>query len=162
MAYCTKCGATVPVDAPFCQKCGQPQKPVVPTDTPSRSGLSENTAALLSYVFGWLTGLIFLLIDKRPYVRFHAAQSLITFGGLHLVRGVVGMIFGMGWWFGRHAGMRHFGIGLPIFSLLTLLTLALWILCMVKAYQGQWFKVPLSGDVAEDIAGRQPHSRVGL
>ncbi len=83
MAYCTHCGTVVPDDAPFCQKCGQPQKPVA-TVSPTRSGLSENTAALLAYVLGWFTGLIFLLIDKRPYVRFHAAQSLITFGGLHV------------------------------------------------------------------------------
>jgi uncharacterized membrane protein len=47
-----------------------------------RSGLSENLAALLSYVFGWITGLIFLLLDKRPYVRFHAAQSIVVFLGL--------------------------------------------------------------------------------
>ena len=41
------------------------------------------SAALLSYVLGWITGLVFLLIDKRPYVRFHAAQSVVVFLGLH-------------------------------------------------------------------------------
>jgi uncharacterized membrane protein len=103
---------------------------------PARSGLSENVAALLSYVLGWLTGLIFLLIDKRPYVCFHAAQSLVTFGALSIARIVLALIFGVGWWFGAHAGMRHFGLGLPLLSLLALLTFVLWILCMVKAYQG--------------------------
>jgi uncharacterized membrane protein len=49
----------------------------------TRSGLPENIAALLSYVLGWITGLVFLLIDKRPYVRFHAAQSIVVFLGLH-------------------------------------------------------------------------------
>ncbi len=161
MAYCTNCGAMVPDAATFCQKCGHPQKPVA-TAVPTRSGLSENTAALLSYVLGWLTGLIFLLIDKRPYVRFHAAQSLVTFGALSIARIVLGLIFGVGWWFGAHAGMRHFGLGLPLLSLLALLTFVLWILCMVKAYQGQWFKLPLAGDIAENIAGHQPQSRAGL
>jgi uncharacterized membrane protein len=65
-----------------------------------QSGLPENIAALLSYVLGWITGLIFLIIDKRPYVRFHAAQSIAIFLGLHVLRGVLGQIFGMGWWFG--------------------------------------------------------------
>ena len=66
----------------------------------TQSGLPENVAALLSYVLGWITGLVFLLIDKRPYVKFHAAQSIVVFLGLHLLRGVLGLIFGMGWWFG--------------------------------------------------------------
>ena len=71
-----------------------------------RSGLSENLAALLSYVFGWITGLIFLLLDKRPYVRFHAAQSIVVFLGLHILRAVLAAIFGMGWWF---AGFGNWG-----------------------------------------------------
>ena len=62
-----------------------------------QSALSENLAALLSYVFGWITGLIFLLIDKRPYVRFHAAQSIVVFLGLHILRALLGVIFGIGW-----------------------------------------------------------------
>src|SRR5438477_8847003 len=75
-----------------------------------RSGLSENLAALLSYVFGWITGLIFLLLDKRPYVRFHAAQSIVVFLGLHILRAVLAAIFGMHavvvWWI-RQLGRLH-------------------------------------------------------
>jgi uncharacterized membrane protein len=62
----------------------------------SSRGLSENGAALLSYVGGWLTGLIVFLIDKRPYVRFHAAQSIVVFGGLQLIRVVIAATFGLG------------------------------------------------------------------
>lgn len=51
MPYFNNCGAMVPDNAVFCQRCGQQQKPVA-TATPTRFGLSENTAALLSYVFG--------------------------------------------------------------------------------------------------------------
>ena len=68
-------------------------------------GISENAAALLSYVLGWLTGLIFLLIDKRPYVRFHAAQSLVLFGGLHILRAALGVAFGLGWWYAGGFGI---------------------------------------------------------
>ena len=48
-------------------------------------GLPKNTAAALSYVLGWLTGIVFLLIEKDPFVRFHAMQSIITFGILTLL-----------------------------------------------------------------------------
>ena len=80
-----------------------------PLPPAAQSGLSENTAACLSYVLGWLTGIIFFLIDKRPYVRFHAAQSIVTFGGLHIIRIVLAMVFGMGFFFGGYHGYGHYG-----------------------------------------------------
>lgn len=168
MAHCTKCGAEIPADAQFCQKCGQPQvapqpnpgwRPPAPPYQPATSGLSENAAATLSYVLGWLTGIIFYLIDRRPYVRFHAAQSIVTFGGLHIVREVIAMIFGVGWWYGGWGGfggfghLGGFGIGM-LLSLIGLLTFVLWIICMVKAYKGERFMVPIAGDIAANLAGR--------
>jgi len=157
MPHCTKCGATVSEDASFCQNCGQPQASVAPaavTSTSARSELSENAAALLSYALGWITGIIFFLIDRRPVVRFHAAQSIVTFGGLHILRIVLGMPLGVGWWFGGLGHWGGFGIGVVLLSFLGLLTFVLWIICMVKAYQGVRFKLPLAGDIAENIAGR--------
>jgi len=61
--------------------------------TGTQSGLSENVAGLLCYVLGWVTGLIFYFIDKRPFVRFHAAQSIVVFGGLTIIRIVLSMLF---------------------------------------------------------------------
>src|SRR5579862_10055086 len=81
MAFCSACGSDVG-GAAFCPKCGAAQGAaatgpagggVVAAPT---SGLEENVAGLLCYVLGWITGLIFFLIDKRPFVRFHAAQSI--------------------------------------------------------------------------------------
>ena len=46
---------------------------------------------------GWLTGLLGFLIDKRPYVRFHAVQSLVVFGALHVIQVVIATTFGLGW-----------------------------------------------------------------
>src|ERR1035441_6467375 len=127
MAHCTKCGTEVPATAQFCPNCGQaqpaaPVQPATPYQPPAATagaGMSENTAATLSYVLGWLTGIIFFLIDKRPYVRFHAAQSIVTFGGLHVIRLVLGMIFGLGWAFGPFGGygvghFAGFGLGLML------------------------------------------------
>jgi len=67
----------------FCPKCGAahwpPTGPVaavsVPADSPT-AGIEENIAGLLCYLFMWISGLIFLLLDKRPFVKFHAAQSI--------------------------------------------------------------------------------------
>lgn len=115
-------------------------------------GLSENGAALLSYVLGWLSGLIVFLIDKRPYVRFHAAQSIVVFGSLHVIQAVIAATFGLGWGFGRVGTTLHLGDGLMLLDALSLLSLVLWIICIVKAYQGVRFKVPVAGEIAEKLA----------
>jgi uncharacterized membrane protein len=159
MPHCTKCGAEVPATAQFCQICGQPQaavaappasSPIQTYPTATSSGLSENAAACLSYVLGWVTGIIFYLIDRRPYVRFHAAQSIVTFGGLHLIRIVLGMVFGIGFFYGGFG--YHFGIGLLLISCIGILSFVLWIVCMIKAYQGERFMVPIAGDIAVNLA----------
>lgn len=163
MPHCTKCGTEVAADVQFCPKCGPPQspasfppRPAAPPYQPATSGLSENAAATLSYVLGWITGIIFFLIDKRPYVRFHAAQSIVTFGGLHVIRIVLGVIFGVGFFFGGHFGGfgGGFGIGLLLISLLGIIGFVLWIVCMIKAYQGERFMVPFAGDIAQNLAGQ--------
>lgn len=157
MPYCSKCGAEIAAQAAFCPKCGQPQGGAQGTAAAAgakQSGLAENVAGLLCYVLGWITGIIFFLIDKRPYVRFHAAQSMVVFGGLHLLRIVLGMMFGVSWVFGGPFGWGSFTTGLGLLSVISLVSLVLWILCMVKAYQGERFKVPFAGDIAENIAGK--------
>ncbi len=174
MAHCTKCGAEIPAEAQFCQKCGQPQvaaapnpgwRPPAPPFQPATSGLSENAAATLSYVLGWLTGIIFYLIDRRPYVRFHAAQSIVTFGGLHIIRSIIAVMFGLGWMYGGWGPWHHhgdlgampfagFGVGVMLLMLIGFVTFVLWIVCMVKAYQGERFMVPIAGDIAANLAGQ--------
>jgi uncharacterized membrane protein len=74
-------------------------------------------------VLGWITGLVFLLVDKRPYVRFHAAQSIVVFLGLQILQAMLGSIFGMGWWFGGYWGA--FTLGTLILNLIRLASL-LW------------------------------------
>ena len=92
------------------------------------------------------------LIDKRPFVRFHAAQSLVTFAGLHIIRIVLSAVFGIGWWY--YGGWANLGMGALLIGGVGLISVVLWIVCMVKAYQGERFKLPISGDIAEGIAGR--------
>ena len=115
--------------------------------------MDQNVAGLLCYVLGWVTGIIFLLIDKRPYVRFHAAQSIVVFGGLHIINIVLGFSMGSGlMMFG--GGFGTFGLAAALFSLIGLVTFVLWIFLMIKAYQGEKFVVPVAGGIAESIAGK--------
>ena len=103
------------------------------------SGLEENVAGLLSYVLGWLTGLVFILIEKEnKFVRFHAMQSIIVFGSITVVAFVIGWIP---------------VIGAIVAWILWILGLVLWIVLMVKAYQGAMYKVPVAGNLAEKWVG---------
>src|SRR5271169_278906 len=96
MAFCSSCGTEV-AGAAFCPKCGQAQTggAVAQTSQSAQPGMAENVAGLLCYVLGWLTGIIFFLIDKRPFVRFHAAQSIVVFGGLHIINIALGLFLGV-------------------------------------------------------------------
>jgi uncharacterized membrane protein len=107
-------------------------------------------AGLLSYSVGWVTGLVFFLIDKRPFVRFHAAQSMVIFGGLTVLR--VALILFLAASHG--AGLIFF----PLFGLLQMLLLLigviLWVLCMVKAYQHELYRLPIAADIADNLCKR--------
>ncbi len=99
-----------------------PGVPVAPA-----SGLQENLAGCLCYALGWLTGIIFLLIDRRPFVRFHAAQSIVVFGALTILRFV--LVFGF--FGGRYFGFFSF-VGL-LSLLVSLATLVAWLTLMTLA-----------------------------
>jgi len=98
-------------------------------------GLDENLEALLAYLLTWLTGIIFYLLEKKSkFVKFHALQSTIAFLALQ----IAGMFFSL----------------IPIFGfffagIIGLITIIAWIVCMIKAYQGEWFKLPVAGELAE-------------
>src|SRR5258707_14875017 len=154
MAFCSQCGGEVAIGVAFCPKCGQAQTGGQMTQTTSSagSGMAENVAGLLCYVLGWVTGIIFFLIDKRPYVRFHAAQSIVVFGGLHIINIIIGIMFGAG--FMMMGGWGGFGMGAALYGLISLIAFVLWILLMVKAYQGEKFQVPVAAGIAQSFAGK--------
>src|ERR1700677_808400 len=153
MPHCTKCGAALADSAGFCPSCGATQGAAAssPSAASTQSGLAENVAGLLCYVLGWITGLIFYLTDKRPFVRFHAAQSIVVFGALTIIRIIVGMLFLTSGLAGIGAG---FSLGIMLSGLVSLLGVVLWILLMVKAYQGDRFRVPIAADFADRLAGK--------
>ena len=99
------------------------------------TGIQPNVAALLSYGLGWITGLIFYLIEKEnKFVRFHAFQSIVVFGAGMVLQLVLAVVPVIGW---------------ALIPIVYLLELVLWIVLMIKAYQGEKIKLPIAGDLAE-------------
>jgi uncharacterized membrane protein len=123
----------------------------------SSTGLDENIAALLSYVFNWISGLVFFLIEKDSrLVRFHAMQSLILsvvffVGSIALyiawiVLAIIGALVHES--LGALVGLV---VGLIIFVFFIACLIG-WILGMIKAFQGQYFKLPVIGNFAEKFS----------
>lgn len=103
----------------------------------SSTGLDANVAALLAYVLGWVTGLVFFLIEKdSTFVRFHALQSIYLSVAVIVAQTV--------------AGIARLGFLVPLIGLLAF---GLWIVMLVQAYQGRWFKLPVVGDIAARQSG---------
>lgn len=101
----------------------------------STTGLDENLGGLLAYLAFFITGIIFVIIEKEnQFIRFHAMQSIFLFGGLFVFNIALGLIPFIGW----------------IFNLLFApIIFILWIFSMYKAYKGERFKFPIVGDLAE-------------
>ena len=102
------------------------------------TGLPKNTAAALSYVLGPVTGIVFYVLEKEPYVRFHAMQSTIVFGAFILLYVVFSIVPVIGWI-----------VGLILSPIISLISFVLWIVLMWKAYSGEKYKLPYFGDLAE-------------
>ncbi|MBN1367315.1 MAG: hypothetical protein JW967_05270 [Dehalococcoidales bacterium] len=115
------------------QQSGQQQPAPQQSGNKTSTGLQENVAGLLCYLAWWVTGIIFLLIEKEnKVVRFHAIQSIIVFG----VFTILSAIFS--WW--------------RLFWIIDLIAAILWIVLMVQAYQGKKVKMPWAGNFAEKKA----------
>lgn len=98
-------------------------------------GTTQNVAGLLTYILGWVTGIVFLLIEKdNSFVRFHAMQSIVIFVPLTIASFVVGFL--------------PFAGGL-LGVIVQLATLIIWLFMMYQAFQGKRYKFPYAGDYAE-------------
>jgi uncharacterized membrane protein len=165
MPFCASCGS--PVEGRFCAKCGTPMGAAPASGGPAPaynpppggpqsagSGMTDNVAGALCYIVGFITGILFLVLEpysKRPFVRFHAFQSIFfSVGwillsiGLSIAFTIAG--FALHMWF----------IFLPLRLLIGLLGFVLWLFCMYKAYQGEWYQLPIAGPIAARQAGAAP------
>lgn len=101
----------------------------------SGTGLNKNTSGALAYVLGPITGVIFLVIDRDPFVRFHAMQSIVVFVGLFILQTLMGFTL----------------ILLPFVTLVWVVEVILWILLIYKAWQGEEWEVPYFGKFARKM-----------
>lgn len=101
----------------------------------SGTGLPKNTAAALSYVLGPLSGIVFLILEKDPYVRFHAAQSIVVLGILTVLWMVLPFTI----------------ILIPLTPLVFIALFVLWLLLIYKAWQGEEWEVPYLGKYARKL-----------
>ena len=147
--FCSKCGAENAEGAKFCPKCGAklgaaetpaPTEGAGKPESESSTGLSANVAGLLCYVLFWVTGIIFVVLEKKStFIKFHAWQSIMTFGVLTVAELILAWIPFVGW----------------ILSILIgILMFVLWIILMIQAGTGKMWKVPLAGDWAEKQANK--------
>ncbi|MBV9156211.1 MAG: hypothetical protein JO097_08100 [Acidobacteriaceae bacterium] len=156
MAFCPNCGAQVPGN--FCPNCGTPVAAAspgtsagptpgsgyVPPPTPpmgQTAGLTENTASALCYLFGLVTGIIFLVLtpyNQNRTIRFHAFQSIF----LHVAVIIVWVILLI---------VTH-GFGFLLAPLFGLAVFLLWLYMLYTAYNNKKVKLPVIGDLAEKQA----------
>ena len=104
----------------------------------SSTGLDKNVAGALAYVLGPITGIIFLVLEKDPFVRFHAMQSIVVFLGIFALNFVLGITI-------------FLAILIPLISLASFV---LWILLIYKAYKGEKWEVPVLGKFAKQMMNK--------
>ena len=143
MAFCSSCGTAVADDVRFCPKCGKEAGAAAggtppPQGAPAAAGgMTDNVAGLLCYVAGFVTGIIFLVLEPynhSPFVRFHAFQSIFYSIACIVLSVGVGMIPFAGFFLSPLLGLA-FMVG--------------WVILMVQAFQNKKWKLPVIGDLAE-------------
>ena len=124
---------------------GAPMEPVKAQSSmpgKSSSGIDPKVAGLLSWLLFPISSLIFVLIEKEDkFVKFHAYESLL-FGIGVFVAYIIS------------SALTVLLIGLLLVPIVVLVSFVVWILGMVKAYQGEMWKLPIIGDMAEEWAGK--------
>jgi len=154
MAFCASCGSQV--EGRFCPKCGAAANvtggnvgaTAAPTAAPvaQSAGLTDNVASALCYALGLITGILFLVLapyNQNRNIRFHAFQSIF----FHVAAIVV--------WIGMSilSVMTH-GMMIFLAPLIWLGCFIIWLILVIKAYQGQKLVLPLIGPMAEQQAGK--------
>ncbi|MHB8105551.1 MAG: DUF4870 domain-containing protein [Dehalococcoidales bacterium] len=101
--------------------------------------LTPNITGVLCYLGIWITGIIFFILEqKNKWIRFHAAQSIVVFGGLGILSAILHWIPFIGWFFT---------------VVIWIAGIVLWVVLLSKAYNGELYKLPLAGDIAEMMVG---------
>lgn len=146
MAFCSACGAQIPAGATACPACQAGSAQAGGAVAATGSGLTDNVAGMLAYVT-IIPAIIFLVMEpynRNRFIRFHSFQCIffwIALVVIHIALSIVGMV-----------PLLIF-VTLPLHMLVWLASLALWVILLLKANQGQMWKLPVIGDMAAKQAG---------
>jgi uncharacterized membrane protein len=148
MPFCPSCGTQI-ADGATCPKCAAGAAPVASASpaAPVAAGLTDNVAGALAYVT-IIPAIIFLVLEpfnKKRFIRFHSFQCIfftISWIVLEIVLSIIGHIPFLGW------------VTLVLWPLIGLAVFVIWLILVFKAYQGQMFKLPVIGAIAEQQAGK--------
>jgi len=156
MAFCAKCGAQMTEGTSFCVSCGAPAGSAgggAAAPAVAATGMTSNVAGMLTYILGFITGIIFLVMEpykNDKFVRFHAFQSiffnvaLVVFWIAYtIVTSILGAV---------SLGFLALALGL-LGLVISLAILAYWIFLMYKAYNQEQYKIPFIGDLAAKQVG---------
>jgi uncharacterized membrane protein len=114
-------------------------------------GLDPHLAALLCYLAFWIGGLLFLLLERdNRFVRYHAAQSVVTFGALSVLSAAISAGTFVSFFVSRALFEFLLGLGQAVW----LTAIILWGICLFKAFSTETFRLPLVADLADRLAGR--------
>jgi uncharacterized membrane protein len=145
MAFCSSCGAQI-AEGSICPKCASAGGATAGAATMAAPGLADNVAGALAYVT-IIPAIVFLVLEpynRKRFIRFHAFQCIffaIAWTVLWIILGIIGHIPLLGW------------ATVLLWPLVSLAGLIIWLVLVLKAYQGQMFKLPIIGDMAEKQAG---------
>lgn len=182
-SFCPNCGKSLAAGASFCSACGKATAARKPGAEPSSSApgadlssLPEHIASGLCYVLIPILGIVFLIVDRRRLVRFHALQSIFAVIVFFALRMVWGLALGLIMYpFMSHPVVPHF-TGTPgnfvmpqpievnwgliktmaILSNIIYLVIAyFWIVCLINAFRGEKYYLPIAGDIAESITNKK-------
>lgn len=152
MAFCNMCGAQIADGTTTCAACAgrAATAPPVPQASASTGGMADNVAGMLAYIT-IIPAIIFLVMEpynKNRFVRFHAFQNLFLhvagiaiWIALVILSAVLAFIPILG-----HLVMFFLWLALVVGFFI------LWIILLLKANQGQIYKLPMIGDMAEKQA----------
>jgi uncharacterized membrane protein len=146
MAFCNMCGAQIADGTTTCAACAGriPAAPATAATAPA-TGMADNVAGMLAY-FTIIPAIIFLVMEpynKNRFIRFHAFQCLffaVAWTALWIALSIFAHIPFLGW------------LSILIWPLILLAGFIVWIILVIKANQGQMYKLPFIGDLAEKQA----------
>ncbi len=149
MAFCSSCGGQIPAGAAACPACGRATGSAgaapAAAPAPAAGGLTDNVAGMLAYVT-IIPAIIFLVVapyNTNRFIRFHSFQCIflcVALIALHIAISVLAIV-----------PILVF-VTIPLHMLISLGAFILWIVLLLKANQGQMWKLPFIGDFAEKQA----------